>query len=103
MCAIFGAISNKVVNKTKFNKLVKHSRQRGVDSSGIIYLKDGGYRVKRADFQIQKLLNRAKPYSSNIILGHSRLITNGLSDNQPVVRKNICAIHNGIIVNEDEI
>jgi glucosamine--fructose-6-phosphate aminotransferase (isomerizing) len=31
------------------------------------------------------------------------LITNGLGDNQPVVRGNICALHNGIIVNEKEV
>jgi predicted glutamine amidotransferase len=103
MCGIFGIISTNVVDKKKFNQLVKHSQQRGVDSSGLIYLQEGEYRVKRADFHIEKLLNKTKPYSSNIVFGHSRLITNGLNDNQPVVRQNICAIHNGIIVNEDEI
>jgi predicted glutamine amidotransferase len=103
MCGIFGIISTSAVDKKKFNQLVKHSQQRGVDSSGLIYLQEGGYRVKRADFHIEKLLNRTKPYSSNVVFGHSRLITNGLNDNQPVVRQNICAIHNGIIVNEDEI
>jgi predicted glutamine amidotransferase len=103
MCGIFGIISTTVVDKKKFNQLVKHSQQRGVDSSGLIYLQEGEYRVKRADFHIEKLLNKTKPYSSNIVFGHSRLITNGLNDNQPVVRQNICAIHNGIIVNEDEI
>lgn len=36
-------------------------------------------------------------------MGHSRLITNGLFDNQPVVRDGICLIHNGIIVNEQEV
>ncbi len=37
------------------------------------------------------------------MLGHSRLITNGFGDNQPVVRDDLCVIHNGIIVNEDEV
>ena len=36
-------------------------------------------------------------------MGHSRLITNGLSDNQPVIREDILALHNGIIVNDSEI
>lgn len=31
------------------------------------------------------------------------MITNGLSDNQPVVRGGICVIHNGIIVNDAEV
>ncbi|WP_277115421.1 hypothetical protein, partial [Chryseobacterium sp.] len=61
------------------------------------------YKVNRADYSIEKLLNKVKPYNNNIVLGHSRLITNGLGDNQPVIRGNICAIHNGIIVNEEEV
>ena len=36
-------------------------------------------------------------------MGHSRLITNGLSDNQPVIKNNIAVIHNGIIVNHDNL
>jgi hypothetical protein len=34
-------------------------------------------------------------------MGHSRLITNGLADNQPVYRDGVCVIHNGIVVNHD--
>ena len=34
--------------------------------------------------------------------GPSRLITNGLSDNQPVVRDGVL-IHNGIVVNDDQV
>tara|TARA_B110000971_G_scaffold221399_1_gene268366 strand:- start:1236 stop:2930 length:1695 start_codon:yes stop_codon:yes gene_type:complete len=51
----------------------------------------------------EKLLNKVNPYDYKLVLGHSRLITNGLEDNQPVVRENICAIHNGIILNEKEV
>ena len=36
-------------------------------------------------------------------MGHSRLITNGLNDNQPVIRDGVSVIHNGIIVNNDNI
>lgn len=103
MCGIFGQIANKQINKECFEQLVKHSEQRGVDSSGLIYLEDTVYKVDRADYNIEKLLKKVKPYNSKVALGHSRLITNGLGDNQPVVRGNICAIHNGIIVNEAEI
>jgi len=103
MCGIFGHISNFKIKKDNFKKLVKHSKQRGMDSSGIVYYEDDGYRINRADIDIEKLLNKINPYRSKIVLGHSRLITNGLEDNQPVVRENICAIHNGIIVNEKEV
>ncbi len=103
MCGIFGVVSNAAVDKNKFKKLVKHSKQRGKDSSGLIYLANNQYKVNRADYDVEKLLDKVKPYNSNVVLGHSRLITNGLADNQPVVRGTICAIHNGIIVNEAEI
>ncbi|NNA93366.1 hypothetical protein [Pseudomonas gessardii] len=49
------------------------------------------------------LLKRNSVKNANLVVGHSRLITNGLSDNQPVVRENICVFHNGIIVNDAEI
>ena len=103
MCGIFGQISKTKINKENFDKLVKHSEQRGIDSSGLVYLQDDRYKISRADYNIEKLLNKAKPYNCKIVLGHSRLITNGLGDNQPVIRNNICAIHNGIIVNEEEV
>jgi len=103
MCGIFGQVSSTRVNKDKLETLVKHSEQRGMDSSGLIYDVDNVYKVQRADYKIEKLLKKVKPFESKIVLGHSRLITNGLSDNQPVVRANIAAIHNGIIVNEEEV
>ena len=102
MCGIFGQISKHQINKEKFYKLVKHSEQRGIDSSGLIHFENSNYVINRADFNINQLLKKIKPFDSSIVLGHSRLITNGLGDNQPVTYNNICAIHNGIIVNEDE-
>jgi len=103
MCGIFGSISITKTNHNKLKKLVKHSEQRGKDSSGLIYFDSSSYNIVRADYEITRLLNEANIGGSNIVLGHSRLITNGLSDNQPVVRNNIAAIHNGIVVNEKEI
>jgi len=103
MCGIFGVISTAKVDKAKLTRLVKHSQQRGKDSSGLIYLHDLKYHIDRADYDIDKLLKRVKPYNSKIVLGHSRLITNGQGDNQPVFRENIAAIHNGIVVNEKQI
>ncbi len=103
MCGIFGQVAKEKINRKNLNKIVKHSEQRGVDSSGLIYYKNLEYNIDRADFNIEKLLKKVNYYDSKIVLGHSRLITNGLGDNQPVVRDNICAIHNGIIVNEEEV
>ena len=103
MCGIFGQISNYRINKSNLKKIVRHSEQRGTDSSGLIHLEDSEYFINRADFNIEKLLGKVNPFKSNVVLGHSRLITNGLGDNQPIIKNNICVIHNGIIVNEKEV
>lgn len=105
MCGIFGCISNigSFIDKTDLNTLANHARQRGRDSSGLIFEKDNVYKVSRADNDILRLISNVKPYNSSFVMGHSRLITNGLSDNQPVLRNDILVIHNGIIVNDDEI
>ena len=103
MCGIFGIISKNKVNKNHLNTLALHARQRGKDSSGIIYFQNESYFINRQNFDIKKLLNQKIFFETNIIMGHSRLVTNGLNDNQPVVRDGVIVIHNGIIVNSDEI
>ena len=103
MCGIFGIIAQSDVKKQDLKKLALHARQRGRDSSGFIYLKDDRYQVQRADYDVKQLLSKVKPYQSSIVLGHSRLITNGLGDNQPVIRDEVAVIHNGIITNEAAI
>ena len=103
MCGIFGSISKNNINYKKIKKLVVHSQQRGKDSSGLIHYNDDSYQIVRADYEITKLIKNVNIKDSKIVCGHSRLITNGLSDNQPVIKKNIAAIHNGIIVNENHI
>ena len=52
---------------------------------------------------LKKLLKKVGPFQSKLVLGHSRLITNSLKDNQPVIRNDLFVIHNGIIINDDEI
>ncbi|MDZ4070730.1 MAG: hypothetical protein U1C70_02800 [Sediminibacterium sp.] len=103
MCGIFGVVSSLTVDNTKIKKLVTHSKQRGKDSSGLVYFTNDVYKINKADYDIEKLLRKVNYSSSSVLLGHSRLITNGLGDNQPVIREKICAIHNGIVVNEEEV
>jgi len=103
MCGIFGIVSKHNVKKNELTLLAEHARQRGRDSSGLILNSTGNYNIYRADFDIKKLLSGVKVTDSPIALGHSRLITNGLSDNQPVIRGDICVIHNGIIVNYESL
>jgi len=103
MCGIFGILSSNKVNNMHLSKLAEHARQRGKDSSGLIYLKNDYYEIIRSDYDINSLLRKSKSVDSKFVMGHSRLITNGLSDNQPVTRDDITLIHNGIVVNESEI
>jgi glucosamine--fructose-6-phosphate aminotransferase (isomerizing) len=103
MCGIFGFISAQTVNYKDIELVANHARQRGRDSSGLFYQDGGKYVVDRADYDIKKLLAKKNKLNSHVVMGHSRLITNGLSDNQPVVRDGFCLVHNGIIVNDDAI
>lgn len=103
MCGIFGIISGRSWPKNDLLRLARHAQQRGRDSSGLLFLRDGAYNVRRADYPITRLLPEAKPFDTPIVMGHSRLITNGLGDNQPVLRDDVCVLHNGIVVNHEEI
>jgi len=103
MCGIFGIIANDEINKNEIDLLATHAEQRGKDSSGLCFWKNGDFHIKRADLRINKLLNDTSLVGINFLMGHSRLITNGLSDNQPVIRNSAIVIHNGIIVNDQGI
>lgn len=103
MCGIFGLISNSAVDQEHLRQLAHHARQRGRDSSGLIFYDHDAYQVKRADYDIKQLLKKEKKLQTQVVMGHSRLITNGLADNQPVVRDGFCLIHNGIIVNDEAL
>jgi glucosamine--fructose-6-phosphate aminotransferase (isomerizing) len=103
MCGIFGIVSERAVAVDRLRVLASHARQRGRDSSGLMVLSKGGYEVYRADYDISRLLRNRRIEDSTVVMGHSRLITNGQSDNQPVVRDGVCLLHNGIVVNVEEV
>ncbi|WP_175625556.1 MULTISPECIES: glucosamine 6-phosphate synthetase [Oxalobacteraceae] len=103
MCGIFGIVSPVPVLESELDILVRHSQQRGRDSSGLLVYGKDAYSAYRADYPITRLLNEVRPFSNHVVMGHSRLITNGLGDNQPVIREGICVLHNGIVVNDEAI
>lgn len=103
MCGIFGFVGESGLAKDDIGVLVHHAEQRGRDSSGLMVHGAGGYALYRADFAITKLLKRTDVASSRVFFGHSRLITNGFADNQPVVRDDVYVVHNGIVVNDDDV
>lgn len=103
MCGIFGVVSSVPVVEADLVALALHAQQRGRDSSGLLFLDKDVYRAYRADYRIERLIREVPQTEAQIVMGHSRLITNGLSDNQPVVLDQICVLHNGIIVNDAAI
>ena len=103
MCGIFGIISNSNVSIRQLKSLAKSSERRGKDSSGLLFCKDGKYELVRSTEALTKLVGKTSLQSASIVMGHSRLVTNGLNDNQPIYRDSVCVLHNGIIVNDVEI
>ena len=103
MCGIFGIVSNSPINREELSLLAQHSEQRGKDSSGLFISIKDGYDLHRANIAITDLLKHLNTPSVGLVMGHSRLITNGLADNQPVYRDGVCVIHNGIVVNDSAL
>jgi glucosamine--fructose-6-phosphate aminotransferase (isomerizing) len=103
VCGIFGFVAPGGVRKSDLDRLAVHAERRGRDSSGILSLEGPTYHVDRADYPLSRLLSLVRPYTRPVVMGHSRLITNGLADNQPVIRENVGLLHNGIIVNHEAI
>jgi len=103
MCGIFGIIPFSQTLMGELDVLVEHAQQRGKDSSGLVTFLGNAYQVHRADYPISRLLQDVRPKTSHLVLGHSRLITNGLGDNQPVVLNGMAVLHNGIVVNDEAV
>jgi glutamine---fructose-6-phosphate transaminase (isomerizing) len=130
MCGIFGivvsgdfALTAKDV-KHIVDLMFKLSESRGKEASGLsIKIKESIY-VLKEPVSSSKLIKTSKYaelfnkletecYTSSglqtpfVVLGHSRLQTNGQSEintnNQPVVKDGAIGIHNGIIVNDEKI
>ena len=103
MCGIFGLISNKSINIKDTKILSNHARQRGKDSSGFLTYSNESYYVDRYDFDIKDSIKKINLDNKRLIIGHSRLVTNSMKDNQPIYENNICVFHNGIITNFENL
>lgn len=127
MCGIFGVIGNHSSKRksTDFirllNTVAQFSEARGKDSSGVAlkYYKSNEIKVLKGALKVSELLRKEEynslfhqnefkfidnPFSA---IGHARLTTNGTQlkdiNNQPVVKNDCVLIHNGIIVNVEEL
>lgn len=119
MCGIFGFSGNfnSTIEETKVLKdLFLLSETRGKEACGmaidnskeISYIKTpitASEFIKKERFN--EILKNELSDNSNTVIGHSRLVTNGYEqdndNNQPVVKNGIVTIHNGIIVNQNQL
>lgn len=128
MCGIFGLIvkpgncfQDSIIRKS-LESIAIFSESRGKDSSGLAIRNLNSYEIEviKGDVPIRQLLKstvfdtairqgveacgQGKGFSA---FGHARLVTNGTQlkevNNQPVLKDEIIIIHNGIIVNVDEL
>ena len=119
MCGIFGLIHKKD-NKTGkiFRDLFVLSESRGKEAAGFAIKRKENIRVFKTPFPASDLVKgkifqgEFKKIKNSTVdqfvgIGHSRLVTNGYEqfdrNNQPVVKNGMVVIHNGIIVNQNEL
>ncbi|AHE67643.1 hypothetical protein Loa_02099 [Legionella oakridgensis ATCC 33761 = DSM 21215] len=129
MCGIFGIVADQ---NSKFStslldslirKMFKLSESRGKEASGLaVRLEDiqiykqaisASQLIKSAEYRklMSQLLSQVSKNDqlekSFALIAHSRLVTNGIqannNNNQPVTNSGLVGIHNGIIVNVDEL
>jgi asparagine synthetase B (glutamine-hydrolysing) len=128
MCGIFGLIIKPQSNyplksiENIFRKIAIYSESRGKDSSGIALRNNSENTIqvikgdipirqllksKELDLHLRNSLDSYKKFNGFVGFGHARLVTNGSQlheeNNQPVIKDEIVLIHNGIIVNADEL
>jgi len=103
MCGIFGVIHAGEISRPVFNKLALASMTRGRDSSGLVLYDVNTYRVDRRSEPVNQLLQNFTTHITGFAAGHSRLVTNGMEENQPIVRDNMILLHNGIVVNHESL
>ncbi|MDP2809117.1 MAG: hypothetical protein Q8O34_03105 [Rhodocyclaceae bacterium] len=126
MCGIFGIIStgNVRCDSSHARRLIESfyvlSESRGKEAAGAALLLGDRIEVVKAPVRGRDFLALAEARvivdglvgalaggSPFVLIGHTRMVTNGgdhvHGNNQPVIRSGLVAIHNGIIVNEDEL
>src|SRR4030042_6584382 len=121
MCGIFGILtkSQKKINDYSLEKLNSKlfclAESRGKEAAGFAWITDKKITIVKQASKASELIsanvyhNLWQKYENSTrgTLGHSRLATNGMlqdnHNNQPVYGNNSVVIHNGIVVNDEMI
>ena len=123
MCGIFGlahdlreALEPAFIQATA-DRLFKLSESRGKEAAGLAVQGDASIQVYKQpipatqflrDLEYRKLFSQDHGTGFPLtLIGHSRLVTNGSEEihlnNQPVIAHGLAGIHNGIVVNDEEL
>lgn len=120
MCGIAGVVRPKDSKfdlrhaRSLFEEIMLQSQIRGKDSSGLAVVQEDLIDVYKDMVQAKELLKDQlartildKLHSQFIAIGHSRMETNGSfymnHNNQPVIKDGCVVIHNGIVVNDQDV
>jgi len=126
MCGIYGVITSKDSKYSSeflaksLNQLAFLSESRGKDSSGLCAFNqvNNSIDVLKGPIPVKQLYKQKKMQDAvfsafkgskigKYAFGHARLVTNGTqlndANNQPVVKDGVIGVHNGIVVNVDEL
>ena len=128
MCGIFGIVASANSGwsarsvRAGVDRLFLLSESRGKEAAGLALRASDAIHVLRQPLAASAMLrttqyaqvfdrvlgaNGAMLSDPVAVIGHSRLATNGLQgineNNQPVVADGLVGVHNGIIVNDDEL
>ena len=125
MCGIFGVVAGEnaslkpAVVKNAVDDLFRLSESRGKEASGLAVEKSSRIYIYKEPVSASSLIKSwnykrifsemigGGPHNQFAIFGHSRLATDGSAglnqNNQPVIKDGIIGVHNGIIVNADEL
>jgi hypothetical protein len=126
MCGIFGLLATPDCGvdakhlQSITTDIFAWSETRGKDASGALVVLPNEINILKSAFRVKDLIQKkafqkvlsdaVKHYSigsSFVVMGHTRMVTNGSAlvahNNQPVVKGPYCLLHNGIIVNDNEL
>lgn len=121
MCGIFGWVAGESsdIPKDKYVSGIKRlfllSETRGKEASGVCFLDQEKLLIYKEPVRAKKLIEgrefqelmKRSAVKNTFLMGHARMVTNGdngiSKNNQPVDRDDLFCIHNGIIVNDEEI
>lgn len=122
MCGILGWLttSQGEVSSKSFiegiNNLMMLSEMRGKEASGLCTITNGKVNVLKASYrargiiqshEYKHIMDEVAEQPHKLVMGHARMVTNGSNNraenNQPVIRNDMICIHNGIVVNSEEL